>query len=54
MLGEETESGKEVVEVRLTGLRNQDWLENIQDMGIIQGRLWILFIYLCIAKNCTQ
>lgn len=47
MLGEGTEvgSGKEVVEVRLIGLWNQDLLENIQEIGIIQGRLWILFIY---------
>lgn len=47
MLGEETEagSGKEVVGVRLIGLQNQDLLENVQEMGIIQGRLWILFVY---------
>lgn len=46
MLGEETEvgSGKGVIEVRLIGLQNQDLLENIQEIGIMQGRLWILFI----------
>lgn len=56
MLGEETEvgSGKGVIEVRLIGLQNKDLLENIQEIGIMQGRLWILFIHLCIAKRCTQ